>query len=660
MLSKFIAPQVLLGVYSGLKKLSVTGALIIFYSTCSSQIQLIGDSEITVNCEDQYSEAFFPEVINDCGTYILSYDDTVLDAGACLPELLRTFTVINTCDDSTLFGQIIHVIDEDVPTVIYTPFNAVYECPYSDDFGLFDFPVFTDCTSISSEEYSWTIFNIDPCLTQRAIFYYATDGCGNTNFVQWTETFTDTTPPVFDVVPPTCIDCTIGVIDEYPQYHDNCETEAVVIGYSWNTLNDFSTELIWTLTDACGNTSTATTVYTQTCNNHTVELTILSQYPDSNLDIEFDIYNNVTTNVASGTFIIDNDYMSESFCLPDGCYEIYIGPQGNLQEILWELKVNDVSILQSQSFNTPINFSVGISTCIEEGCNNQQACNFSPFDMGSSECCYECVELNLIPGIGNPYYPWEIWTSGPNQVLEISGALLYASVECFDIQPFTTYELRLSSLDISGWNGAVFTISNPEWNWSFSESLDFGTYESVFFTTGGPGCMNVNACNFNPLATIENGTCVIGEGNVITLELTDANSNSWGNYNYQILNSNNQVVLNGTHTGGPVSIHPYCLVDDCYTFQVVGFGGGAGQIGWTLFDDEGNELFTGGAPANVNFGFEIPGNLNNDCAVNIGDLLVFISQFPCSSNCGGADFNSDGYTNIADLLFFTTTFGTSY
>lgn len=61
----------------------------------------------------------------------------------------------------------------------------------------------------------------------------------------------------------------------------------------------------------------------------------------------------------------------------------------------------------------------------------------------------------------------------------------------------------------------------------------------------------------------------------------------------QILNSNNQVVLNGTHTGGPVSIHPYCLVDDCYTFQVVGFGGGAGQIGWTLFDDEGNELFTG-------------------------------------------------------------------
>jgi hypothetical protein len=109
--------------------------------------------------------------------------------------------------------------------------------------------------------------------------------------------------------------------------------------------------------------------------------------------------------------------MTDEFCLPDGCYEIYMGPQGNLQEGLWQLKVDNVIILQSENFNSYVTFSVGISTCNAEGCNNQQACNFSPFDMGNSECCYECVELNLTPGMGNPYYPWEIWTSDPVQAI---------------------------------------------------------------------------------------------------------------------------------------------------------------------------------------------------------------------------------------------------
>jgi hypothetical protein len=172
--------------------------------------------------------------------------------------------------------------------------------------------------------------------------------------------------------------------------------------------------------------------------------------------------------------------------------------------------------------------------------------------------------------------------------------------------------------------------------------------------------MNQSACNYNSLATIDDGTCVIGEGSVFGLQLTDSNANSWGNYSYELVDSNNQIIHNGTHTGGAQSNFQFCLPTDCYTFRVLGFGAGSAQIGWNLLDQDGTIMFTGGAPANITFGYGIGGNLNNDCAVNIGDLLVFISQFPCSSNCGGSDFNNDGYTNIADLLFFTTTFGTSY
>jgi hypothetical protein len=260
MLSKFIVAQVPLGLSSRFKKMSLACAMMSFYTICSGQLQIVGDVEITVNCEDIYSETILPEVINNCGSYDLTYEDINLNGGVCLPNLLRTFSVVNTCNDSTFFVQIIHVIDENAPSITYLPFDAVYECPYSNDFGLFDFPVFSDCTNIN-QEYSWTVFNLDPCLTSRVIYYTATDECGNITSVQWTETFTDTTPPAFDVVPPTCLNCTVGVIDEYPQFHDNCETESVVIGYSWNPVDINSTELLWTLTDACGNTSTATTIY---------------------------------------------------------------------------------------------------------------------------------------------------------------------------------------------------------------------------------------------------------------------------------------------------------------------------------------------------------------------------------------------------------------
>ena len=32
--------------------------------------------------------------------------------------------------------------------------------------------------------------------------------------------------------------------------------------------------------------------------------------------------------------------------------------------------------------------------------------------------------------------------------------------------------------------------------------------EIVTFTTGGPGCMDPAACNYNPLASIEDGSCL--------------------------------------------------------------------------------------------------------------------------------------------------------
>ncbi|MCB0760364.1 MAG: hypothetical protein KDC12_02495 [Flavobacteriales bacterium] len=53
------------------------------------------------------------------------------------------------------------------------------------------------------------------------------------------------------------------------------------------------------------------------------------------------------------------------------------------------------------------------------------------------------------------------------------------------------------------------------------------------------------------------------------------------------------------------------------------------------------------------------GDFNNDLEVNSLDLLLFLQDFGCSSNCGDKDFNGDAVVNSIDLLLFLAMFGNS-
>ena len=52
------------------------------------------------------------------------------------------------------------------------------------------------------------------------------------------------------------------------------------------------------------------------------------------------------------------------------------------------------------------------------------------------------------------------------------------------------------------------------------------------------------------------------------------------------------------------------------------------------------------------------GDFNFDGVINIGDLLVLLSDIGCTNNCI-ADLNNDVATGIGDLLIFLSIFGTS-
>ena len=54
----------------------------------------------------------------------------------------------------------------------------------------------------------------------------------------------------------------------------------------------------------------------------------------------------------------------------------------------------------------------------------------------------------------------------------------------------------------------------------------------------------------------------------------------------------------------------------------------------------------------VTEGIDSPGNFNNDCEVDVSDLLILINAMGCNANCVSGDLNSDGFVGVDDLIIF--------
>jgi hypothetical protein len=51
------------------------------------------------------------------------------------------------------------------------------------------------------------------------------------------------------------------------------------------------------------------------------------------------------------------------------------------------------------------------------------------------------------------------------------------------------------------------------------------------------------------------------------------------------------------------------------------------------------------------------GDFNNNGHIEIGDLLIMLTNFGCTGGGCEADLNGDGSTNTADAIIFLTLFG---
>jgi hypothetical protein len=146
-------------------------------------------------------------------------------------------------------------------------------------------------------------------------------------------------------------------------------------------------------------------------------------------------------------------------------------------------------------------------------------------------------------------------------------------------------------------------------------------------TPGGtPGCMNAVACNYNPAATVDNGSCIVAtgcdscSGGVLVDGDTDNDGVCNGN---EVVGCTNPTACNYV----PSATDP----GTCVLPTACEFCTGAGGVG--TFDLSGNGL------------------------VEVTDILLLLGDFGCTGGGCSADVNGDGSTSVADVLLLLGAFG---
>jgi hypothetical protein len=292
------------------------------------------------------------------------------------------------------------------------------------------------------------------------------------------------------------------------------------------------------------------------------------------------------------------------------------------------------------------------SSC--SGCTNPIACNYNPsvtIDDGS--CIIGGVEITFTISTDN--YPGEttwsiadasgtvVMTGGPYS----SSGTTYSSTVCVDNG---CYDLTINDSYgdgiCCGYGTGNYVITSQ--GATLVSGGEFASTETVNFCLSGDtdGCTDSNACNYNPAANVDDGSCEYSSCGGCT-DATACNYDSTATLD------------DGSCLVGGCMIPSACNYDEDAGCQLTGscdYSSCAGCIDSTAcnydstatIDDEGCEYES----------CACPNDLNGDGAITVADILIVLSEFNCLSNCT-ADVDDDGAVTVTDVLALLAAFGQS-
>ena len=300
----------------------------------------------------------------------------------------------------------------------------------------------------------------------------------------------------------------------------------------------------------------------------------------------------------------DGNWMYEG-CIADGCYNFTIynagfgGEEGTVIAVVGEdtLSFDLATDLPADVFQITYGLGVNVEDCeaYVPGCTDEEALNYTPNateDNGS--CTYplvcedgetpgqiyictfsqgEAVGLTIEDEEGNVLYDQQ----GFNDM-----EILYLDV-CLDST--ACYTATMTNLNGEGsWYGGYFYV-NAAWSQLVYESLDNdASSETYQFSIDGNcgevyGCTDPDAGNFDPSATIDNGSCyypvVCDDGITVTASLAGG---SWlSEITWFLLGADGIVYWEGANlmTTGANTPVDFCVPAQCYTLIMLDdFGDG--------------------------------------------------------------------------------------
>ena len=375
--------------------------------------------------------------------------------------------------------------------------------------------------------------------------------------------------------------------------------------------------------------------------------------------------------VSSGT-LASGSIGTAVACLEAGCYDFRINTEDglNVAELGWTISGADGDAV-SGDYATNVTFTIG-GGGEDNGCTDPVACNYSALAVcDDGTCCYaNCATL-----VKNDSFS-DGWNGGTLNLLDTEGNIL----NTFEMLDGSLEEESLCLED--GCYRLVFIAGGfpLEVSWTLTMNATGnmvgggGFYDEQFSINSADGCTDPNACNYDPAATCDDGSCDYGlwylPNNVSDGPVTQACEAPEGYY---------LAVQSCIET--VIAADPYCVNTNWDNICMRAYNcclgiNGCGDPGACNYDVQAcwdNTLCTYGGcndPFACNFdplaGCD-DGSCTYDCygctyadaenydptATVDDDSCTFA---PCSDDCA-ADLNGDGEIGTPDLLDLLGSFG---